>query len=56
MNLLLFPVHVIIKCPWLYSPEKTTPTTTEKIWPGDKVKHELFCSLKANSLRTRIKH
>ena len=30
--------------------------TTEKNWPGDEVKHELFCSLKANSLKTGIKH
>ena len=46
--------------PELYSPEKTTTTTTTlttaKIWPGDEVKPELFCSLKANSLKTGIKH
>ena len=34
----------------------TTMTTTEKNWPGDEVKHELFGSLKANSLKTGIKH
>ena len=30
--------------------------TTEKIWPGDEVKHDHFCSLKANSLKTGTKH
>ena len=46
----------------LYSPEKkkttttTTTTTTEKTWPEDVVKHEHFCSLKANSLKTGTKH
>ena len=42
-----------------YSPEKKKKTTTmmtEKNWPGDEAKHELFCSLKANSLKTGIKH
>ena len=29
-----------------------TTTTTEKIWPGDEEKHELFSCLKANSLKT----
>ena len=42
--------------PELYSPEKTTTTLTTKNWPGDEVKHELFCSLKANSLKTGTKH
>ena len=41
-----------LSCPELYSPEKTT----EKIWPGDEVKHERFCSLKASSFKTGIKH
>ena len=37
----------------LYSPEKKkTTTTTEKNWE----KHELFCSLEANSLKTGTKH
>ena len=30
-------------------------TTTEKNWPGNENKHELFCSLKANSLKTGTK-
>ena len=42
--------------PELYSPEKKTMTTTEKNWPGDEEKQELFCSLEANSLKTGTKH
>ena len=44
--------------PELYSPgkKKTTMTTEKKYWPGDEEKHELFCSLEANSLKTGMKH
>ena len=28
----------------------------EKNWPGDENKHDLFCSLKANSFKSGIKH
>ena len=28
----------------------------EKNWPGDGEKHELFCSLEANSFKTGTKH